>query len=106
MLVAAYNLLKVTPPFRRWKLPLADEVEFHVRKFEHCADCVWGGENYIIRVSEKRHGRLALLVETLAHEMCHIKQHFDAPRERDHGRRWRQLADQVCRQHGFDRKTF
>lgn len=102
---AMYELLRSTRPFRRWKLPHADEVEFHViasPRFyaDHCID-----RRHILRISATRVSSLATLVPTLAHEMIHMRQ--AGLKARDvHGRTFQKMADQVCREHGFDRGAF
>lgn len=107
MVEAAYELLRATRPFRRWRLPPADEVEFHIRHFAHHADCAKHvSGRFTIRVSSRLHGRLDHLVETVAHEMVHIQQDHVAPREGSHGRAFHRLAAQVCRHHGFDPQRF
>jgi hypothetical protein len=37
--------------------------------------------------------------------MCHIRQHMLGERS-EHGRIFNQLADQVCKRHGFERGMF
>jgi predicted SprT family Zn-dependent metalloprotease len=108
MLEASYELLRTTPPFKRWKLPEADDVEFHVTKHrDRQADCTsYVDMRVVIRISTTFHGRVAALLETMAHEMCHIHQRRLSPGEREHGAAFKRLAAQVCRHHGFDPKTF
>lgn len=107
MLELCYELLRATPPFKRWKLPHADEVEFHVtRDTQIVGDCVDAGHAHIIRLSGAKHGSVHAVVVTMAHEMCHLKQSVIAPREGAHGRYFKRLAKQVCKAHGFDEKTF
>jgi SprT-like family len=103
MLEAAYELLRVTPPFRNWKLPEADDIEFHVTKFPHRADCGWDGTEFTIRVSLTSHDTLKELLETMAHEMCHMRYPNDRAH---HGYLFKRLAAQVCRHHGFNREEF
>jgi hypothetical protein len=103
MLEAAYELLRTTPPFRNWKLPDTDDVEFHVTKFGHAADCGFDGTQFVIRVSATKHGTLAALLETMAHEMCHMRYPNDRAH---HGYLFKRLAVRVCRHHGFDIKGF
>lgn len=105
-LVAAYEFLRATEPFRGWGLPNGDEVGFAVvRDPGMFAD--FGMENGVpmIRVSEARNGHTVTLLATLAHEMCHLRQEMTGDRSH-HGARFRRMAAQVCRAHGFDRKTF
>lgn len=107
MMAQTYELLRATPPFRGWKLPAADDVEFHVtRHTDRHGDCVDAGHAHVIRCSANKHGSLASLIITMAHEMCHVRQSKLAPRERDHGTAFKRMARSVCRIHGFDPKVF
>jgi hypothetical protein len=108
---ATYELLRLTPPFRRWKLPHADDVEFHVIENikvygQYCFDTV-DPKKRTIRVSCSTVRSLNKLVETLAHEMCHMREHqLKVRADVQHGRVFQKLADQVCQHHGFDRGQF
>lgn len=104
LIEAVYELLRATPPFRRWKLPHADDVEFHVIKSGAIdGDCAYDGDRFTIRLSADRHSMLASTIATMAHEMCHMRY----PRDRaHHGKLFKRLAAQVCAVHGFDPKTF
>ena len=108
MLHAGYEYLRTTPPFRAWKLPDADDVEFHVmRRTDRTADCETDlpGRPPIIRVSAALVGWTASLMAAIAHEMVHI--HLDRKKVRSaHGWQFKRLAAQVCRHHGFDPKLF
>lgn len=110
MLEAVYEMLKTTRPFKRWKLPHANEVEFHVvnkLKSGGKADYFFDGETHIIRIEANCHTTLPEIIETMAHEMCHEKQEISWPQDKSHhGRRFKKLAAQVCRYHEFDLKTF
>src|ERR1700674_4384641 len=107
MLEASYELLRTTLPFRRWKLPHADEIEFHVRYLTHRGDCVDLGEVNLIRLSDKRHHTLPEVLITMAHEMCHVRQNIERPNDdAHHGAYFKKCAKQVCRHHGWDYKTF
>ena len=108
MIAAAYELLRTTPPFRRWKLPPAEEVEFRVGAYEtHFADHCVKKHQHIITVSYKTCKQLATLLPAIAHEMIHVRQaeigtHFGT----QHGYHFQRMADSVCRHHGFDRGAF
>lgn len=106
ILEASYEYLRSTLPFRRWKLPPAEEVEFHViRKPGLFGDCETVGDQHIIRVSTAKVGRTQTLIETMAHEMVHVRLNGLGVKS-EHGSDFRRLASQVCRHHGFDPKTF
>lgn len=105
-LEAAYEYLRTTLPFRRWKLPHADEVEFHViHKRGMFADCETAGEKHTIRISTVKVGRTQTLIETMAHEMVHVRLDRQGVKAH-HGADFQRCAAQVCRHHGFDPKTF
>lgn len=107
LLEAVYELLRLTAPIKRWNLPHADVVEFHVTKHtDRSGDYVDGGECHVIRISSVYHSTLQSLTLTMAHEMCHLQQRRTAPREGVHGKEFKRLARLVCRHHGFDLKTF
>lgn len=108
MLETAYELLRTTPPFRGWHLPLADDVTFHVvatpRMF---ADHSMEAGVHCIRVSQRKHGHLSTLLATLAHEMIHMREAMlKTPPRVAHGKTFHRLAAQVCKFHGFDPGSF
>ena len=106
MLEAAYELLRATPPFNRWKLPHADDVEFHVTTSPHhdAICCEPGG----IHVSGALHSYLPGVLQTMAHEMIHLYHMRQNTFRQDaaHGEAFRKAVRQVCRYHGFDPKRF
>lgn len=110
MLETAYNLLCTTPPFRRWKLPHADEVQFDIMECDtHSADYFMVGNNtHRIRINNKWTGTLSKLLANLAHEMVHLHLHTTCKSDQgdDHGPQFQKTAAQVCRHHGFDIKGF
>lgn len=105
---AVYELLRLTPPFRGWKLPHADEVEFHLMVTEaFFGDHVLENGKHRIRLSVPNHKTLARLTETLAHEMTHMKDAENGGRcTAHHGKRFKRLARTVCRYHVFDPGAF
>jgi hypothetical protein len=108
MMEAAYTLLLSTPPFSGWRLPLADDVEFHVTKsVDDRGDYFFENDTHIIRLSACLIGSLHELLTTMAHEICHMRQELAAPDDPEHhGARFQKYADRVCHVHGFDRKAF
>jgi hypothetical protein len=106
MLVAAYEYLRTTEPFKAWNLPHSDDVGFHVVKTSvMSADFSVENGMPIIRVSLAKNGHTNSLMETMAHEMIHLRQHLTKDRE-VHGRRFQKMAARVCKAHGFDPLTF
>lgn len=109
ILEASYELLKLTPPFNRWKLPDADDVIFHATpgpnryQGEHWFD----EKNHNIRVNPKRHSTMWSMLATLAHEMIHVREsQLSLRADVFHGRTFQALATKVCKVHGFDRGQF
>jgi hypothetical protein len=110
-LEASYRLLVTTLPFRRWKLPHPDDVEFVVsmhrdRHAHHRAYSVQApGGRHEIAVSAHKVKSISLLNECMAHEMVHIRQDQLGLRD-NHGAGFQRLAKLVCRRHGFDPRVF
>lgn len=104
-LIAAYELLRTTPPFVGWKLPDAGAIDFVVlRDRTTYGDC--DGET--LRVSSGRHGQLPTLLATVAHKIIHLHQmrrRLETPNTQ-HNADFRKRAARVCRIHGFDPKVF
>ena len=109
-LVAAYEYLRTTPPFRGWKLPHADEVEFRVtRHRDREADHeVKRRTDHIIRVSANNIGTSDALVQALAHEMIHAYQDGVARTgtRAMHNTEFKRLATRVCKVHGWKTEGF
>ena len=105
-LESCYEFLRTMPPFRRWKLPSGAAVKFkvthHKDRYGHCD---YGAGKHTISISTGKVGRIASLVETMAHEIIHV--HLDRSGVRaEHGADFKRLAAIVCRLHGFDEKQF
>lgn len=105
---ATYELLLTTLPFRRWRLPSADDIEFRVG-----VSPTWiglyerEGDKHWLHVSVHFGGSLNDLVRVMAHELIHIHLFETCPRDRNpHNRRFRDLAARVCTRHGFDFAQF
>ncbi len=105
-----YSALRACPPFKRWKLPLAENVEFHVtrhhdREGDYYRDAK--GE-HVIRASERfvlhDYQSLSALV---AHEMIHLAQFLHGHENRaQHNADFKRRAKRVCQILGFDPATF
>lgn len=106
ILRAQYELLRVTPPFRGWKMPQGDTVEFHVTNHQdRFGDCYWkDSKQQVIRISNRKVHTLFTLNRVMAHEMAHV----EGQRRGDigHGKIWQRLADRICHYHSFDRGEF
>lgn len=99
-----YDYLCKTPPFSRWKLPEADDVEFHVTQSLVFGDHYMVGDQHVLRMSTRRTGCSNILILTMAHEMVHVSLGWSEKAE--HGKEFRRRAKQVCDFHGFDLKSF
>ena len=112
MLEAAYNYLKVTPPFNRWKLPDTDDVSFKLSKSQkEFANYQWDGKNHTITVSILSVGHTATLLQYMAHEVIHMFLEEKGLESKTggpdvHNLHFKKFALQVCGYHGFDPKAF
>lgn len=106
ILAAGYEFLRTTPPFRRWKMPHADEVAFHIiGSKDRAGDFAVEAGVPTIRVSDACIGHTGSLLALLAHEMIHLRQHLVGDRTA-HGPKFQAMARRCCAIHGFDPKTF
>jgi hypothetical protein len=110
MLATAYDFLRASAPFRGWRMPDPDEVEFHVisardRRGHYCR----GGQSlHCIAVSAASVGHTETLIRTIAHEMIHLHQRearSETPNA-EHNAEFLRLARLVCLHHGFDPRAF
>ena len=111
MIAGTYELLRLTPPFRSWKLPHADEIEFKVtRQIQPQAfyEKYVRLNEHLIAVSDARIGTLANLVDVTAHEMIHLYEEIAGTTTpgTEHNAQFDKWARLVCRHHGFDYKQF
>jgi len=107
MVEAAYELARTMPPFRGWKLPHPDHLEFGIlttkERFGHFR---WHNEGqHELSFSASCIGSSDVLMRTMMHELCHFEAHRRGYRG-EHGGTWRELANQVCRIHHLDPKAF
>ena len=106
MLEAAYEFLRATPPFRRWKLPAGEAIEFHVIASQELRGrCTGCGRHQTIAISARTIGHTHSLMMAMAHEMVHVRDNLSGIRAH-HGSAFRRGAAEVCRYHGFDPKLF
>lgn len=113
-LEGAYEYLRTTAPFNKWRLPEADGIAFEVtghddRYGHHQSWPSRSRKHEVIAISNTNTKTSAALIETMAHEMCHLQSRIlfgYRKRGQGHGPRFRELARAVCRNHGFDLKTF
>ena len=113
ILEAAYEYLRLTPPFRGWNLPHADQVMFrvlgakdrfgHFRGRHRRADLHGASE---IAISASLVRSTGVLLATMAHEMIHLHQDENGTARGHHNPKFHALARKVCRAHGFDVESF
>lgn len=111
MLAASYDFLSVTPPFSTWNLPPSEDVGFKVVKSRSRFGYYrWDGTRHVIAISANAVGYIGTLMATMSHEMIHL--HLEELNmdnrggTNTHNGAFRQLAEEVCRFHGFDPKAF
>lgn len=114
-LAILYDALRAQPPFHRWRLPPADEVEFrtparrdihgeHVEKTPPSRGAV-----HTVTVSIEKHAHFNSVLLTLAHEMCHVAQAVAKIPGRHRGHDTKDFVARtrrVCRTFGWDERNF
>ena len=76
-LEACYDLLRTVPPYKRWRLPPGNEIEFKVSIQRHLLGAHTKTRHYkehTIIISAARNRHLATVLRTMAHEMIHLYQ--------------------------------
>lgn len=108
----AYEFLRLTPPFKKWNLPHADDVEFvvarHHRYLGYHRGVQYKRHSHEIGISEVCVGHTNTLLRVMAHEMIHQHQQrtrSDTPNTA-HNADFKRLARLVCRHHGWDEREF
>lgn len=110
-LAAGYDFLRSTRPFKGWRLPHSDDIEFRVTReggemghYNRYA----GTDHHWIAMSEKNLAHTNSLLMFLGHEMIHLKQAIAKTETKNtqHNAEFHRLARNVCRAHGFDPKMF
>lgn len=105
---AVYDMLRHFKPFSGWKLPPADEVEFRVWAYKgHFAEV-----NHYVRTNERimsisnvKHKTLDELAQTIAHEMCHIRQ-YQLKQNIGHGKAFKRMSRAICKELGWNERAF
>lgn len=102
---AVYTLLRTLPPFKRWKLPTADNVIFEVLKRDKDHASLEHGKYPVVSVNPHTHNTLLHVVESVAHEIAHMRQRkFDGGMT--HNKRFQKIALQICNSLGLDPQRF
>lgn len=103
-LAIMYECLRKLPPFKEWKLPDADEIEFRTPAIIDFGE--FRAPN-VITVSSARHANFDTIMQTLAHEMLHLHQHLTGTENRyQHNAEFKRLAKRVTKNFGWDSKAF
>ena len=110
MLEAAYAYLATTLPFRRWKLPPAEAVEFRVTRsrgdYGQCITIKSGGTfNCVVEISSVKNKTGFDMIRTMGHEMVHVCLDLLVVRAH-HGAECKRRAAIVRRRHSWDPKAF
>ena len=110
VLAAAYEYLRATAPFKSWRLPESDAVEFAVtrhrdRSADHTTYC--RSLDHVLRVSAYYTKTSLGLLECVAHEMIHMRQTRNKTETRqEHNAAFARLNRAVARVHGWPAETF
>ncbi len=112
ILRGAYDFVRTTQPFHRWKLPPGEEVEFRVvakpdQRGWHTRSLT-ASSHHVIGISRACIGRTDSLIMVMAHEMVHVRQSARGTETSNtvHNAEFRRLARIVCGHHGFDPLLF
>ncbi len=108
MMAGAYDFLCVCRPFKGWKLPDSESVEFRVIRNLGYYGYFQFNKVPIIGVNDEGVGHTESLLKIVAHEMIHMHQYFSRLETKGevHNDNFQKLADRVCRLHGWDSKMF
>ena len=103
---AAYEYLQTLKPFDGWKIPPSVKIYFKVNKSRMLAG-EYDTDPHTIKVSSYCCQTQQATLETMAHEMVHLhlekSKHYKHAR---HGKQFKACAKAVCKQFGWDVKTF
>lgn len=111
-LPAAYEYLRACEPFRRWKLPEADDVRFCVTREVWTAGYHRGEQrvfdDHEIGISELCVASTDVLMQRMSHEIIHLFQRRNRleTKNTQHNADFRRRAGAVCRVHVFDPAAF
>lgn len=110
MMASAYEYLRTTRPFAGWRLPHADEVEFHVtRHRDRDGDhCMYPDGTHRIRASAPRVTTTDSLMQLIAHELIHLYQDgiLKSRSSNPHDKQFHRFARAICRIHGWEHRSF
>lgn len=110
VLSSAYDFLRTTAPFKGWRMPHSDEIEFRVTRdrTEHGHyNRFQGTDIHWIAMSEVSNGHTDTLLMYMAHEMVHLHQALARLETKGtHNADFKRRAKAICAVHGWDPKVF
>lgn len=108
ILELTYDYLRHLPPFKGWRLPPGDTIEFFLTNHKVAAGVcdVWTDGRIRISISTELVAHTSTLLAIMAHEMVHVHVDRHKKERAHHGPVFKRYAARVCKQHGFDPKMF
>jgi len=108
-LSAAYDFMRIMPPFSSYKIPPSDNVEFRIVNDRRLHG--WHKMNangvHVLAMSRNGIGHTATLMHFLAHELIHLIQaERGTYTKAAHNAEFKKIAAKVCEIHGFDLRSF
>lgn len=98
-----YECLRAQLPFRRWRLPPAEEVEFRANGRKDVMGEHRGGDPHVITVSVHNNTTFVTAMMTLAHEMAHQAEDI-AGKPIGHGAGFKRRVKAVAKALGVNEK--
>lgn len=106
IIVQMYEMLAVTRPFTRYKLPPSNKVTFELSRSKMLMGW-YDGDPHTIAISTVLNDTYQKCLETMAHEMVHLAlEKKGASDHSDHDSEFNALAADVCNAWGWDFKGF
>ncbi len=107
LVIASYDLCRLSAPIRSWRLPHPDQLQFTILttrdRFAHFKASSDG--RHEMAFSTAMIGTLDTLNRAMLHELCHL-QAYRLEKSTGHGRCWKALRNRVCLHHHLDPKCF
>ena len=108
---AVYDCLREFPPFKRMKLPPADEVEFRIvadKTLHGWHNSTRKKGQHIIAISAGGVGQFATLVRITGHEMIHLYQYISktTTANTEHNAQFNRVSKRACKLFDWDYAAF
>lgn len=100
---AVYKMLRELPPFNKYKLPTASEIEFIVVD-DPAMYGQYQPEPHCITISSAKQSYLQTLEKTMAHEMVHLILYLQGKRYELHNKNFYKLTYQIAEIYGWEPK--